>query len=62
MEQKQLRTMAEKQSQDPNELMENGLTRQENENLEKSNANFSAVVSVIVMLVSLWCIIQVMSI
>jgi hypothetical protein len=62
MERKELRTMAEKQQQDPNELMENGLTREHNENLEKQGENFSAVVSIAVMLVSLWCIVQVMSI
>jgi hypothetical protein len=54
MENKELRTMAEKQQQDPNELMENGLTREQNENLQKSNENFSSVVSVIVMFISLY--------
>jgi hypothetical protein len=62
MERKELRTMAEKKQQDPNEIMENGLSREQNEKIDKQGENFSAVVSVAVMLVSLWCIVQVMSI
>ena len=33
---KELKTMEEKMKQDPNELMENGLTRKQNEDIQKN--------------------------
>lgn len=54
----ELRTMAEKQNQDPNEMMENGLTRAENEKRQQSDESFSGVVSIIVMGISLWAMYQ----
>jgi CHASE3 domain sensor protein len=58
----ELRTMAEKQAQDPNELMENGLTRQQNEEQEKAGAGFSLIISIIVVALSIYSILMVFSI
>jgi hypothetical protein len=57
----ELRTMAEKQAQDPNEMMENGLTRQQNEEQEKAGAGFSLIVSIIVVALSIYSIMMVFS-
>jgi hypothetical protein len=38
-----LKTMAEKQAEDPNELMENGLTRAQNDKIQKNGENISAI-------------------
>jgi len=57
----ELRTMAEKQAQDPNELMENGLTRQQNEDREKSDAGVQLVISAIVVGLSIYSIMMVFS-
>lgn len=51
----ELRTMAEKQKQDPNELMENGLTRKENEDRAAQDAGFSIFVNLILVVISLFC-------
>jgi hypothetical protein len=58
---KELRTMEEKMKLDPNEMMENGKTRAENEEFEKNSAQFGGAVSIISIAVSLYCIIQVLS-
>jgi hypothetical protein len=58
---KELRTMAEKQAQDPNELMENGFTRQQNEERQKSDATAQGVVSLIVTAISIYCLISAFS-
>jgi hypothetical protein len=54
----ELRTMDEKKQLDPNELMENGLTRKQNEEQEKSHEAFSGGVSIVVMIISLYCMYQ----
>lgn len=56
----ELKTMEEKMKQDPNEIMENGLTRAQNEKIDKDGETFSGVVSFIVGLISIYCILQVM--
>lgn len=43
----ELRTMEEKMKLDPNEIMENGLTRQKNEELQKSAEGVSGTLSLI---------------
>lgn len=50
----ELRTMAEKQKLDPNELMENGLTRKENEERAAQDAGFSIFVNLILVVISLF--------
>ena len=57
---KELRTMEEKQSLDPNEVMENGLTRERNEQLDKDGETFGGVVSLICGGIGIWCILQVL--
>ena len=57
---KELKTMEEKMNQDPNEIMENGLTRAQNEKIDKDGEAFSGIVSLIVGLISIYCILQVM--
>jgi len=46
--QKELLTMEEKMKLDPKELMENGLTREQNDRLEKQTGNFSFISSLVV--------------
>jgi hypothetical protein len=53
--------MEEKQKLDPNEMMENGKTRAENEQFEKDSVHLGGVLSIISIAVSLYCIIQVLS-
>ena len=45
----ELKTMEEKLRENPDELMENGLTRRENDERAKSDAQVSSVVSLIVL-------------
>jgi len=54
----EIRTMEEKMKLDPNEIMENGLTREHNEKIEKDGENFSAIVHLITGGIAVWCIIQ----
>ena len=54
----ELRTMSEKKQLDPNELMENGLTRKQNEEQQKAHENFSGAVSIVVVIISLYCMYQ----
>jgi hypothetical protein len=58
----ELKTMEEKLRENPDELMENGLTRRENDEMEKKNAEFSGVVSLIVIGLSIYSIYMVLSI
>lgn len=51
----ELRTMEEKQKLDPNEMMENGLTRKQNEERAQQDAGFSLVVNLIVVIISVFC-------
>lgn len=52
---KELRTMEEKQKLDPNEMMENGLTRQQNEEQQQNIENGANIINVIVLIISLVC-------
>ena len=56
----ELRTMEEKNSLDPNELMENGLTRAQNEKLVKSEDNVSFIVGLISIGLGVWILSQVL--
>lgn len=60
MENKTLKTMEEKMKLDPKEIMENGLTREQNEKIEKDGEMFAGVIHLIGGLVGLWCILQVL--
>ena len=57
----EIRTMEEKMKLDPKEIMENGLTREQNEKLTKDGENFSGIVSLICGAIGVYCIIQSMS-
>jgi|Laugrefa1bdmlbdn_1035148.scaffolds.fasta_scaffold00294_16 hypothetical protein len=46
--QKELLTMEEKMKLDPKELMENGLTREQNDRLEKQTSGVSFILSLVV--------------
>lgn len=56
----ELRTMEEKMKQDPNEIMENGLTRAHNEKIEKDGETFSGMISLICGGISIWVLLQVL--
>lgn len=58
---KELKTMEEKNQLNPNELMENGLTREHNEKLDKQGDNLSGVWGIISLVIGVWVIIQAMS-
>lgn len=51
---KELKTLKEKMMEDPNEIMENGLTRQQNDNIEKSASNISGVMGIIAVVLSFY--------
>jgi hypothetical protein len=57
-----MKTMQEKNQLDPKEVMENGLTREQNEKIEKSTENFSAIVYLITGAISIWVVLQVLGI
>ena len=61
MENKTLKTMEEKMKQDPNELMENGLTRAHNEKIEKDGEAFGGLISIICGGIGIWVILQSLS-
>lgn len=46
--------------QDPNEIMENGLTRAHNEKIEKDGETFSGMISLICGGISIWVLLQVL--
>jgi hypothetical protein len=56
----ELRTMEEKNSLDPNEVMENGLTRAQNEKLVKSADNVSFIFGLISIGLGVWILSQVL--
>lgn len=58
----ELKTMEEKMKLDPKEVMENGLTREQNEKIEKDAQSFQGVVSIITVGIMIWVIIQSMSV
>lgn len=58
----ELKTMEEKMKLDPKEVMENGLTREQNEKIDKDAQSFQGVVSIITVGIMIWVIIQSMSI
>jgi hypothetical protein len=45
---KELKTMEEKMKQDPNEIMENGLTRKQNEDIQKNAETGAGILHLIV--------------
>jgi hypothetical protein len=57
----EIRTMEEKMKLNPNEIMENGLTREQNEKITKDGENFTGLVSLICGGIAVYCIIQSMS-
>lgn len=57
---KELLTLEEKMKLNPNEVMENGLTRQENEKLEKDGELLQGVMGIVSIVVGIYCIFQVL--
>jgi hypothetical protein len=55
---KELRTMEEKMKLNPDEIMENGLTRAQNEKIEKDGEAFSGLISLICGGIGVWVILQ----
>jgi len=55
----ELRTMKEKEQLDPNELMENGLTRAQNEKIQKDSESLGGVMSIVAMVLALYCLISI---
>jgi hypothetical protein len=58
---KEMKTMEEKMKLNPDEIMENGLTRAHNEKIEQDGEAFGGLISIICGLVGLWCVLQAMS-
>jgi hypothetical protein len=56
----ELKTMAEKQSLDPKEIMENGLTREQNDKIQKDGESVSAVLWIISMGLLIFSIMRMM--
>ena len=50
--------MEEKMKLNPDEIMENGLTRAQNEKIDKDGENFSGIVSLICGGIAVYCVIQ----
>ncbi len=57
----EMKTMEEKMKMNPDEIMENGLTRAHNEKIEKDGEAFSGIVSLICGGIGVWCLLQAMS-
>jgi hypothetical protein len=55
---KEMKTMEEKMKLNPDEIMENGLTRAQNEKIDKDGENFSGIVSLICGGIAVYCLIQ----
>jgi|LakMenE18May11ns_1017448.scaffolds.fasta_scaffold9427223_3 hypothetical protein len=55
---KELRTMEEKMKLNPDEIMENGLTRAQNEQIEKDAENFRGIMALICGGIAVYCVIQ----
>jgi len=51
-----LRTMKEKEQLDPNEMMENGLTRAQNEKIQKDSEGLGAILSLVSMGLALYAL------
>jgi hypothetical protein len=58
---KEMKTMEEKMKLNPDEIMENGLTRAHNEKIEQDSEAFGGFISIICGLIGLWCVLQAMS-
>ena len=56
-----MRTMAEKKKLNPNEIMENGLTRAHNEKIDKDGEAFGGFISLICGGIAIWVILQSLS-
>ena len=56
-----MKTMEEKKQENPNEIMENGLTREQNEKIQKGADNIQGVVSLVVVGISIWCMMMAFS-
>ena len=56
----EIRTMEEKMKLNPKEIMENGLTREQNEKITKDGEAFSGMISLICGGIGVWCLIQAM--
>jgi hypothetical protein len=54
----EIKTMEEKMKLDPKEIMENGLTREHNEKIEKDGEAFSGLISLICGGIGVWVILQ----
>lgn len=57
---KELMTMEEKMKLDPNEIMENGLTREHNEKIDKDGDMIQGVMGIVSIVVGIYCILQVL--
>ena len=53
--------MEEKKQENPNEIMENGLTRKQNEDIQKGADNIQGIVSLFVVGISIYVMIIAMS-
>lgn len=58
MENNNLKTMEQKLQEDPNEIMENGLTRAQNQKIEKDGETFGGMVSLIGGIIALMALLQ----
>jgi hypothetical protein len=56
-----MKTMEEKQKENPNEIMENGLTREQNEKIEKGSESLQGIVSLVVIGLSLYAMMMAFS-
>jgi hypothetical protein len=57
---KELLTMEEKMKLDPNEIMENGLTREHNEKIENDGSLIQGLMGIVSIVVGIYCILQVL--
>ncbi len=59
---KQLKTMEQKMAENPNEIMENGLTREQNNKIDENAKAVSGFFSLIAFALALFSLIKIMSI
>lgn len=57
---KELLTMEEKMKLDPNEIMENGLTREHNEKIQNDGSLIQGLMGIVSIVVGIYCILQVL--
>jgi hypothetical protein len=57
---KELLTMEEKMKLNPNEIMENGLTREHNEKIDNNGDMIQGVMGIVSIVVGIYCILQVL--